>query len=104
MTATNSTVSTLLVAIDISKHRHEVLIGIPGKTRRRRLTIRNTQDDFNRRRVPPMDQCSWSPLGKVCFDRPEQRVIVQQLVQLVQNSISLQWNECEEIDRFVLFY
>ena len=30
--------STLLVAIDISKHRHEVLIGVPGKKRRRRMT------------------------------------------------------------------
>jgi len=35
MTITNSTIATLLVAIDISKHRHEVLIGIPGKKRRR---------------------------------------------------------------------
>jgi hypothetical protein len=42
----HSTASTLLVAIDISKHRHEVLIGIPGKKRRRRLTITNTLDDF----------------------------------------------------------
>ena len=36
MTAIHSTAATLLVAIDISKHRHEVLIGIPGKMRRRR--------------------------------------------------------------------
>ena len=28
----------VLVGIDISKHRHEVLIAIPGKTRRRRRT------------------------------------------------------------------
>jgi transposase len=48
MTAINPTVSTLFVAIDVSKHRHEVLIAVPGKTRRRRLTICNTQDDFNR--------------------------------------------------------
>ncbi len=41
MTAINSTISTLLVAIDISKHRHEILIGIPGKKRRRRMTIRS---------------------------------------------------------------
>jgi hypothetical protein len=27
----HSTASTLLVAIDISKHRHEVLMAIPGK-------------------------------------------------------------------------
>ena len=48
MTATHSIASTLLVAIDISKHRHEVLIGIPGKKRRRRMTITNTLDDFQR--------------------------------------------------------
>ncbi len=48
MTATDTTASTLLVVIDISKHRHEVLIGIPGKTRRRRLTITNTLEDFQR--------------------------------------------------------
>lgn len=33
---------------DISKHRHEVLIAVPGKTRRRRLTITNSTDDFMR--------------------------------------------------------
>ena len=48
MTATDTTASTLLVAIDISKHLHEVLIGIPGKKRRRRLTILNMRDDFQR--------------------------------------------------------
>ena len=48
MTATHSIAATLLVAIDISKHRHEVLIGVPGKRRRRRLTITNTRDDFQR--------------------------------------------------------
>src|SRR6056297_2262177 len=48
MTATHSIAPTLLVAIDISKHRHEVLIGIPGKKRRRRITITNTLDDFQR--------------------------------------------------------
>ena len=48
MTATDTTASTLMVAIDISKHRHEVLIGVPGKKRRRRLTITNAQDDFQR--------------------------------------------------------
>lgn len=35
-------------AIDISKHRHEVLIEAPGKKRRRRLTVLNTLDEFNR--------------------------------------------------------
>lgn len=48
MTATYSTAPTLLVAIDISKHRHEVLIGAPGKKRHRRMTITNTLDDFGR--------------------------------------------------------
>lgn len=48
MTVTRSTTAILLVAIDISKHRHEVLIGIPGKKRRRRLTITNTLKDFQR--------------------------------------------------------
>ena len=38
----------VLVAIDISKTRHEVLIAIPGKKRRRRLTVLNQLDDFNR--------------------------------------------------------
>ena len=38
----------VLVGIDISKHRHEVLIAVPGKTRHRRLTITNSTDDFMR--------------------------------------------------------
>lgn len=48
MTATSQSDSPLLVAIDVSKHRHEVLIGIPGKKRRRRITLTNTLDDFQR--------------------------------------------------------
>lgn len=48
MTANHSNASTLLVAIDISKYRHEILIGIPSKKRRRRLTITNTLEDFER--------------------------------------------------------
>ena len=48
MTAYVSTVPTLLVAIDISKHRHEVLIAVPDKKRRRRLTIENSLEDFQR--------------------------------------------------------
>ena len=48
MTACHSIAATLLVAIDISKHRQEVLIGVPGKKRRRRLTIANIMDDFRR--------------------------------------------------------
>ena len=38
----------VLVGIDVSKHRHEVLISVPGKTRWRRLTITNTLEDFQR--------------------------------------------------------
>jgi transposase len=38
----------VLVGIDISKHRHEVLIAVPGKTRRRRMTITNSTNDFMR--------------------------------------------------------
>jgi len=38
----------VLAAIDISKHRHEVLIEAPDKKRRRRLTVLNTLDEFNR--------------------------------------------------------
>ena len=41
-------VSQLLVAIGIFKHRHEVLISILAKQRRRRLTIQNTREDFDR--------------------------------------------------------
>ena len=37
-----------LVAIDIAKHRHEVLIEAPGQSRRRRLTILNTKADHDR--------------------------------------------------------
>lgn len=42
MTNYHSTAPILLVAIDISKHRHEVLVGIPSKKRRRRMIILNT--------------------------------------------------------------
>jgi transposase len=38
----------VLVAIDIAKHRHEVLIEEPGRRRRRRISIRNTADDHDR--------------------------------------------------------
>ena len=38
----------VLVGVDISKHRHEVLIAAPGKTRRRRMTITNSTDEFMR--------------------------------------------------------
>jgi len=36
------------VAIAIAKARHEVLIAIPDKKRRRRLTVLNELADFNR--------------------------------------------------------
>jgi len=38
----------VLVAIDISKHRHEILIEVPGRKRRQRLTIQNTREDYQR--------------------------------------------------------
>jgi hypothetical protein len=38
----------VLVAIDIAKARHEVLIAIPDKKRRRRLTVLNELADFSR--------------------------------------------------------
>ena len=41
-------VESVLVAIDISKYRHEVLIEIPGHKRRRRLTVLNSREDFDR--------------------------------------------------------
>ena len=43
-----SQIEPVLVAIDISKTRHEVLISAPGKKRRRRLTVRNQLEDFKR--------------------------------------------------------
>jgi transposase len=38
----------VLVAIDVSKLRNDVLIEIPGKTRRRRLTVLNTRTEHDR--------------------------------------------------------
>lgn len=40
--------SPVLVAIDIAKNRHEVLIDIPGRKRRRRMSILNTREEFDR--------------------------------------------------------
>lgn len=48
MTYPHSTSDAVLVAVDISKHRHEVLIEAPGQTRRRRLTILNSRQDHDR--------------------------------------------------------
>ena len=41
-------IAPLLVAIDISKSRHEILISIPDKKRPRRLTVLNQLEDFKR--------------------------------------------------------
>jgi Transposase len=38
----------VLVGIDISKHRHEVLMAVLGKTRRRRRKIPNSTEDLMR--------------------------------------------------------
>jgi transposase len=38
----------VIVGVDIAKHRHEVLIAVPGKQRRRRMTLTNTKADFER--------------------------------------------------------
>jgi hypothetical protein len=37
-----------LVALDIAKYRHEVLIEAPGRARRRRLTVLSTKADYDR--------------------------------------------------------
>src|SRR3954471_15733026 len=46
--AQHTTDARVLVGIDISKNRHEVLIAVPGKTRSRRMTVLNIADDFHR--------------------------------------------------------
>lgn len=49
MTRNEPTLSSpVLAAIDISKHRHEVLIEAPGRKRRRRVTVLNNLEEFNR--------------------------------------------------------
>jgi len=49
MTEYNVTASTpVLVAIDISKGRHEVLIEVPDKKHRRQVSVLNTPDEFER--------------------------------------------------------
>ncbi len=49
MTEYNVTASTpVLVAIDISKGRHEVLIEVPDKKRHLRVSVLNTLDEFER--------------------------------------------------------
>lgn len=46
--ADDISIAPVLAAIDISKARHEVLIEVPGKKRRRRVTVLNTLEDFSR--------------------------------------------------------
>jgi hypothetical protein len=49
MTECNITASTpVLVAIDISQGRHEVLIEVPDKKRHLRVSVLNTLDEFER--------------------------------------------------------
>lgn len=48
MTVNTIAQTPVLVAIDIAKARHEVLIAVPGKKRRRRLTVLNELADFTR--------------------------------------------------------
>ena len=49
MTETSITQNApILMAIDIAKARHKVLIAIPGKKRHRRVIILNQLDDFKR--------------------------------------------------------
>ena len=38
----------VLVAIDVAKHRNEILIEAPASLRRRRLTILNTREEHDR--------------------------------------------------------
>lgn len=55
MLLTHGTMNRSNWPIDISKYRHEVLIGVPGKKRRRKLTITNNLEDFERSSVPFRD-------------------------------------------------
>jgi transposase len=49
MTKDNPTLApATLVAIDIAKYRHEVLIEVPGRARRRRLTVLSNKADYDR--------------------------------------------------------
>lgn len=46
--ATIAQTGPVLVVIDVAKARHEVLIAVPGRQRRRRLTVLNQLEDFDR--------------------------------------------------------
>jgi transposase len=48
MTIEQSTPSVVLVAIDIAKDRHEVLIEAPGWRSRKRIRLQNTAEEFRR--------------------------------------------------------
>ena len=39
---------TVLIGIDISKSRHKMLIAVPGKLRRGKMTVPNTAADYQR--------------------------------------------------------
>ena len=39
---------TVLLAIDVARHRNDVLIEMPGRARRRRLTVLNTRAEHDR--------------------------------------------------------
>lgn len=41
-------IQPVLVAADIAKNRHEILIEVPGHQQRRRLTVLNTRGEFER--------------------------------------------------------
>lgn len=45
----------VLVGIDIAKNRHEVLIEVPDRKRRRKITMTNTMADFDRLTVLLLD-------------------------------------------------
>lgn len=46
--ARDTTGARILVGINVSKHCHEVLIAVPGKARRGRMTVLNTAADYQR--------------------------------------------------------
>lgn len=46
--ANHMTDAGVLVGVDISKNRHDVLIAVPGRTRRKRLMVLNTAEDYER--------------------------------------------------------
>ena len=64
-----------LVAIDVSKNRNDVLIEVPGRTRRRRLVVPNTRGEhdhfiatLNGLGYPVIAHTAW-PAGSSLRDR-----------------------------------